>query len=114
MFDPHRPDVVFRALLFRLCIERPPAAAPLKAGQNHLPDRGREILLHRRLLGQIADLIWPEPIARQDLPGKRLLQAEDRPHERAFAGAVLPDDAEIVSAVYFKRQVVEDLPTVIA
>ena len=83
-------------------------ATPDAAGEHDLPDRGGEIPLDGGLLREIADLVLLYPVAEAHRAGKRPAQAEQRLHQRGLAGAVLPDDAEVVPLLHRKGKVREN------
>ena len=100
-------------LLFFFVIKRTAAAASQAPGENDLSHGCREVLLYLRLLRQIADLVFPQPIARQNSAADGHLQAEDRFHKGALAGAIFPYDAEVVACQELKGEVLENgLPIV--
>ena len=103
-----------RKFLFFFVIKRTAAAASLASGENDLSHGCREVLLYHCLLRQIADLVFPQPMARQNSAADGGLQAEDRFHKGTLAGAVFPYDAEIVACQELKAEVLENGPSVVA
>ena len=102
-----------RKFLFFFVIKRTAAAASLASGENDLSHGCREVLLYLRLLRQIADLIFPQPVACQNAAADGRLQAEDRFHKSTLAGAIFPYDAEVVACQELKGEVLENgLPIV--
>ena len=97
--NAHPRHVLRRQTLFLLAVEGPEAAAAQAAGQDDLPHGGGEVALHHGLLGQIADLVLHQSVAGLDAAAQGRLQAQQGLHQRALAGAVLSDDAQIVPRV---------------
>ncbi len=60
------------------------------------------------LLRQVADLVGLQPIAGHDPAAHGLLQAQQRPHQRGFAGAVFSDDAQIIALVHAEIEAIDD------
>ena len=56
---PHPLHILPDQFLFRPAVERPSARTSLASGQNDFPHRGREVLLHHRLLRKVSDLVLP-------------------------------------------------------
>ena len=90
------------------------AAAPLTPRENDLSHGCREVLLDNSLLRQIADLIFPQPVARQNSAADGHLQAEDRFHKGTLAGAVFSYDAEIVACKNLKIKVLQNGLSIVA
>ena len=101
-------------LLFFFVIKRTAAAASLAPGENDLSHGCREVLLYHCLLRQIADLVFSQPVARQNSAADGRLQAEDRFHKGTLAGAVFPYDAEIVACQELKAEVLENGSSIVA
>ena len=74
----------------------------LEAGQDNLPNRGREIPLNLGLLGQIADLRGLQPVGEGNAALLRGFQSQQPLDQRGLAGAVFPHHAEIVPGVQRK------------
>ena len=112
--DLHLVHRIRCKLLFFFVIKRAAAAASLASGENDLSHGCREVLLYLRLLRQIADLIFPQPVACQNAAADGRLQAEDRFHKGTLAGAVLPYDAEIVARKDLKIKVLQNRSPIVA
>ena len=84
------------------------------AGQDDLPDRRREILLHHRLLRQIADLIWLQTVSRLNAARQLVLQSQQCLDQRTLARTVLSNYTQIISCMDLKIQICHDWASVIA
>ena len=84
-------------MFFFFAIKGAAAAAPLTPGENDVSHGCREILLYDSLLRQVADLIFPQPVACQNSAADGRRQAKDRFHECTLTRAVFPCDAEVVA-----------------
>lgn len=89
-------------------------APPDAAGEHDLPDRGGKIPLDGGLLREIADLVLLYPVAEAHRPGKRPAEPEQGLHQRGLAGAILPDDAEVISRLHRKGEMGEDRFSLVA
>ena len=101
------------ARFFRAGVEGPQAHAVEAAGQDDFPHAGGEVLLDLGLLGQVADLSRLQALSHLHRAGGRLFQAQEALDQRALAGAVLTDDAEIVSLLHGEIQIVDDCHAIV-
>ena len=112
--DLHAADVLPRERLVLRSVEGAKPLPSLTAGEDNLIDAGREVPLHHGLLRQIANLVLPQAIAGQDAALQRVHQAQDRFHQRGFAGAVFAHDAEVFPRLDFKADMLQNWLSLVA
>ena len=103
--DPQQVHLLDSRFSVRRRIKRMEAPAVQPAGAHHLIDAGRKVFLNVRLLGQVADLCLLQPVPVDDLSFFNILQPEKAADQRAFAGTVFPDNAQIIARVDLKIQI---------
>lgn len=89
-----------------LRVPDPPSQVVQATGQHHLFHAGGKVPLHHRLLGKVADLIFPKPLIETDCPPGGSFQMQKPPDERALAGTVLAYDGKVPAGIHVERHVI--------
>ena len=104
----HALKVELRAFTLRPAVVHTPPERVEAAGEHDLINARGKVALGGALLREIADLRRAQSAAGDDLPRGGLFQAQKPAHERGLAGAVLPDDAEVIPPLYLKIHALND------
>ena len=105
VFDVQQRHLLVGLALEVLSIEEARTQLVDAAREHDLLHGGRKIPLHRRLLGQIADLVALQAVAVAHRSGAGVHQAQHGAHQRGLAGAVLADENHVVAPVHLVADV---------
>ena len=86
----------------------------LASRKDDFPDGGWEVLLHHRLLGEVADLVELQAVSWLDEASRWGLQSKQTTHKCALSRAIFSDDAQITPRFHDKIQATKQQSVAVA